>query len=454
MSQKLPPMQLAGYGAADFGFNLFWTGLSVYLLIYYTDILGIDPVTAGLIFSLSIFWDAVSDPIMGFIVTRTKTRWGRFRPYLLFGAPLMGFSSVMMFAAPILFPSAIVLSSAIAHLVFRTCYTIVNIPYGALSAVLTVDTGDRTRLSGARMFCGIAGALFATVMMPGLAEAFGGGNLKRGWVMVGALFAVIATAIILFTFAVTKENEGLSAGAKVSLNDSVRFVMSNRALWVIFVAALVFSVGNGIANKSAVYFIKYNLGAEAKTGPLLGLQALMAALSIPFWAWLAGKTSKQIAWIVGMLLLGTVQLTAFLLAPSAAGEMLPFFALIGFCFGAFAVMFWSTVPDTVEYGQWRSGVRDEGMAFSLSAFSVKTGIAFGVGILGVYLARVGYVPDVEQTERALDGIRAVVFLFPGIASLAVAGILAFYPINKTSHAEIVASLADGSAPLNPQETAS
>jgi len=440
--QKLGARTMAGYGIGDFGFNLYWTGLSIYLLYYYTDVLGIDPLTAGLIFGVSIFWDAITDPIMGMIATRTQTKWGKFRPYILFGAPLMGISFVMMFAAPVFFPAAVVLSSAIAHLVFRTMFTLVSIPYSSLSAVLTQDSDTRTRLAGVRMIGAVAGALFATALMPSLAAEFGEGDLKHGWVMVGVLFACVATVLMVVVFLSTKEDTAAySARARVTLADSLRFVLSNQALWIVFGAVALGSMGNSIGGKSVVYFFKYNLNAEAQTGALLGLQALGAVLSIPLWVWLAGRTSKRAAWMLGSVLLGCLQTGLYFFAPSDASQIAPAFFVMGVCLGAFAVMFWSMVPDTVEYGQWKSGVRDEGMAFSLSTFSQKSGVALGVGVLGFWLSTIGYMPDAVQTEISLNGLRAGAFGFPALCSFLVAGVIWFYPIDRAKHAEMLANIA-------------
>ncbi|MEM7663182.1 MAG: glycoside-pentoside-hexuronide (GPH):cation symporter [Pseudomonadota bacterium] len=441
MNDRLSKKTMFGYGVGDFGFNLFWTGLSVYLLFYYTDVLGIDPVTAGLIFSISIFWDAITDPIMGVIATRTRTRWGKFRPYILFGAPFMGASFVMMFAAPIIFPSQIVLASAVAHMIFRTMFTVVSIPYSSLTAVLTPDSNERTKLSGARMLGAIVGALFATVMMPSLAQQFGGDDLKIGWAMVAVLFAGITTALLVVVFFTSEEREDTYVGLeRPALSDSFRCILSNTALWIVFAGILLTSMAMSIGNKTVVYFIKYNLDAEAQTGALLGAQALTAACSVPFWVWFASRTSKRTAWMSGLLGISAVQLGLYIFTPSTVREILPIFLLNGFGLGALAVMFWSTVPDTVEFGEWKSGVRDEGLAFSLCTFGQKTGVTISVGLLGYHLSLIGYAPDQEQTEASLNGLRTAAFLYPALMAIAAAAVVAFYPITGEFHRRILADL--------------
>lgn len=444
---------MAGYGVGDFGFNLFWTGLSVYLLIYYTDVLGIAPTTAGLIFSLSILWDAVTDPIMGMIATRTRTKWGKFRPYILFGAPFMGASFVLMFAAPILFPSHIVMASAAAHVVFRTMFTVVSIPYSSLTSALTPNSEERTKLSGARMLGAIVGALFATVMMPSLAVTFGGDDLRLGWALVALLFAGIATILLVIVFLTTEERQETYVGLqRPALSDSLRCILSNTALWIVFAGILLTSMAMSIGNKTIVYFIKYNLDAEAQTGTLLGAQTLTAAISIPFWVWLAARTSKRTAWLTGVLGVAAIQFYLYLFTPETAEQILPLFFLNGIGIGSIAVMFWSTVPDTVEFGEWRSGVRDDGLAFSLCTFGQKTGVAIGVGLLGFHLSLIGYVPDEVQTATSLEGLRTAAFLYPAIVALLAAAVIVFYPITGALHRRILDELAEKTK-TNPVENA-
>ncbi|MEM6410490.1 MAG: glycoside-pentoside-hexuronide (GPH):cation symporter [Pseudomonadota bacterium] len=443
VDDKVSRKAMTGYGVGDFGFNLYWTGLSIYLLIYYTDVLKIDPATAGLIFSLSILWDAITDPIMGIIATRTRTRWGKFRPYILFGAPFMGAAFVMMFAAPILFPSRIVIASAAAHILFRTMFTVVSIPYSSLTSVLTPNSDERTKLSGARMLGAVIGALFATVMMPSLAQQFGGDNLKLGWALVAVLFSGIATALLIVVFVTTEERPETYVGRRrPTLSESLQFVLSNHALWIVFAGILLTSAAMSIGNKTIVYFIKYNLDAESETGMLLGAQALTAAISIPFWVRFATRTSKRTAWLTGVLGIAAIQLSLYFFTPETSRQILPIFFLNGVGLGSLALMFWSTVPDTVEFGEWKSGVRDDGLAFSLCTFGQKTGVAIGVGLLGYHLSLIGYVPDTSQTERALNGLRTAAFLYPAGLALTAAAVIAFYPITGERHKRILDELSN------------
>mgnify|MGYP001097162290 FL=1 len=211
-SNKPAPVVLAltnktriGYGFADFGFNLYYTGLNLFLLYYYTDVLEIRPAVAGLIFGLPLIWDAITDPIMGVIASRTRSRYGSYRPYLIYGSVPLAISFVMMFAAPVMFQNHVVLAAAISHVVFRTAYTVVSIPYSARSARIVSDSQERGMLAGVRMIFATLGGLFTVFATLELATYLGDSNLPAGFLGVSLIYATMATLIFTVTFLATTE---------------------------------------------------------------------------------------------------------------------------------------------------------------------------------------------------------------------------------------------------------
>jgi GPH family glycoside/pentoside/hexuronide:cation symporter len=255
-----------GYGIGDFGFNLFYTGLNLYLLFYYTDVLGINPATAGLIFMLPVIWDAVTDPIMGIIASRTRTRWGPYRPYILFGGPAMALSFVAMFAAPLIFSGAVVVASLVSHLVFRTCYTVVSIPYSSMTAAMTRDSGERSTIAGTRMVFAVGGGILTAFLTMSLAKSLGAGDLKAGFVQVSILYALIGTGLMLVVFKATGQNglaipTGATTAGHLQLAKSIRFVQSNAAFWILFAAVFVGAFGSSVGSKALVYYVSYVMAA-------------------------------------------------------------------------------------------------------------------------------------------------------------------------------------------------
>jgi glycoside/pentoside/hexuronide:cation symporter, GPH family len=442
MKQDMRVGRAIAYGSGDLGFNFFYTGLNLYLLFYYTDVIGIPPVTAGLIFMIPVIWDAITDPAMGTIASRTRTRFGRYRPYILFGAPVLCVSFVMMFAAPLIWPGAAVLACFISHIVFRTVYTVVNIPYTALSAAMTRSSRDRTLLAGARMQFATFGGIATAFLMPVLAARFGGVDMKLGYLLTAITFAIAALCIFMICMAATKEPEHIGDEAPKPLRETARFLACNGPFWMIFLAVLVAATGSSIAGKSLVYYIAYYAGQPDAVSLVLTLQTFMAGVSVVFWTLLGRRFPKKWVWIAGASLALLAHLTLYALKPTDLGMIYGLVGLVGFGVGAFIVMFWSMLPDTVEYGQWKSGIRDEGIVFGLNQLALKAATGIGVGLLGLALGLIGYQAGQPQSQETLDGLAALSFLFPAVTAIASMAIISQYPISAVLHARIVADLND------------
>lgn len=440
-SRPFGVLRIAGYGIGDFGFNLFFTGLNLYLLFYYTDVLGIRPEIAGLIFMVPVIWDGVTDPVMGWIATRTRTNMGRYRPYILVGAPLMALSFVMMFAAPLWFPSAVILSSAIAHIVFRTLYTVVNVPYSALSAATTRDGRVRSKLAAARMVAGIAAGLLTAALTFRLAAWFGDGDLKTGFVRVALCYAVLATGALLIVFFAVREPALTSSEHRSpSFTDSWRFLSRNSAFWILSAAIFATSAAGSVGTKSMVYYVTYYIGEPDAVSAVLSALLLVTTLSIPFWTWLSAVRSKRFVWLTAAAGAACLQLLQFIVAPQSVALLVALQVAAGLFGGAVPVMLWAMVPDTVEFGEWRSGVRDEALPFGLVQLALKSATGLAVGALGIALGAIGYEANAVQAPATLEGIRVLTFLAPLVCTLAGAGCIAFYPVDARLHRRLVRAI--------------
>lgn len=441
-AKKLTFFRMAGFGMGAVGFNLFYSGLNLYLLFYYTDVIGMKPAIAGLIFMLPVLWDAITDPVMGAIASRTRTRFGSFRPYILLGAPIMSLCFVFMFAAPLLFPTAIVAACAISHIMFRTAFTIVAIPHGSLLAVMTYDSKERSRLAGFRTIFGLAGGLLTAAITLDLARHLGGENLKLGFLYMAITFAVISTIIMTLVFLVTFENP-LPHGERrrPTLAQSWTFLRRNTPFWILFTGILAASIGNSIGTKTMVYYVSYNAGAPHSVSLVLTLGLLAAGLSVPIWTFLFAYIKKRTIWLIGTGGFFLNSLALFVLAPTEIPVLIGFRLFDGMCLSAVIVSFWAMTPDTVEYGEWRSGDRDEGLLFGINEFALKAATGIGVGILGFALGAVGYSAQGEQTKASLDGIKALAFLFPMFAYGFSFACVYFYRIDTTLHRRLLAAIA-------------
>lgn len=428
-----------GYGVGDFGFNLFFTTASLYLLFYYTDVLGLSPATAGWVFAVALIWDAVFDPLMGYLANRTRTRWGRYRPYLLFGAVPLAASWVLIFVPTGLTGTALVLSALAAHMLFRTLYAVVGMPYLALTAVITSDSTERGVLASVRMIFAATCGLFAAFSTLKLVALFGGG--RTGFLWTAILFGVLATITLLVVFASTEEREAQGASApEPSVRDMLRMLGRNRAFWLVAAAMLAASVAGTMFNKTLPYYFKYALGREDLIGGALTAVTGAVMLSIPFWTFVMKRTSKRTMWLSG-LAIGLLVYPVLWFAPERPEVWITLLAMAGFGAGASYLGFWATIPDTVEYGEWRSGVRAEGAVFGVVSLVQKGGLGVAAAVLGELLQRVGFRPNAVQTAETLSSMKFILLGLPLLINLATLAAVVAYPIDAGLHARLRRALA-------------
>lgn len=431
--------QRLGYGIGDGGFNLFFTTAGLYLLYYYTDVLGLSPAAAGWVFAAALIWDAIFDPLMGYLANRTRTRWGRYRPYLLFGSVPLAASWALIFLPTGLTGTALLIFALATHMLFRTLYAVVNMPYLALTAEITSDSAERGVLAGFRMACAASCGLFAAFSTLKLVAAFGGG--QPGFLRVALLYGVIACATFVAVFATTRETVRAGAAApEPRLGDMLRMLRRNRAFWLVAGAMLAASLGSTLFGKTLPYAFKYALHREDLIGAALAASTGAVALSIPVWTAVMKRSSKRRMWMAG-LLVSLVAQGALWFAPQAPAMWLTLIALAGFGAGAGYLGFWGAVPDTIEYGEWRSGVRAEGAVFGVVVLVQKAALGLAAAALGELLEAAGYRANQPQTAETLASMKLILLALPFAFTLATLIVIAFYPIDHQLHRRLTRALA-------------
>jgi GPH family glycoside/pentoside/hexuronide:cation symporter len=423
-----------GYGVGDGAFNLFFTTAGLYLLFYYTDVLGLPPATAGWVFAGALIWDAIFDPLMGYVSSRTRTRWGSYRPYLLFGAVPLAASWALIFYPTGLAGTSLVIFAVAAHVLFRTLYAVVSMPFLAMSAVLTRDSSERGALAGIRMISGAACGLLAAILTLKLSASLGGG--QQGFFWTAVIYGVLATAILFVVFASTREVTPAADDHRPRGREMVRMLAGNRAFWIVSAAMLLGAIGSTFFQKTLPYFLKYRMGREDLISPALGLLALSVIVSIPLWNWVSKRTSKRTMWLIGSLvgLVGSGMLWAL---PPSPPSILMALVPVGFGAGASYLGFWGMMPDTVEYGEWRSGVRAEGAIFGLVSLIQKASLGLAAAALGEVLSAIGYRANAVQSPVTLAAMRTIMIGLPALLLVAAAAAIAFYPLDQKTHGRIV-----------------
>ena len=427
-----------GYGVGDLGFGLLFLTLSQFLLYYYTDVLGLSPATAGWVFGAAVVWDALIDPVMGGIANRTRSRWGRYRPYLLWCAVPLALVWALMFLPTGFSGTALIVYAAGVHFLFRTVYTVASMPYLALSAAMTEDSGERSLLAAFRLVLqAAAGVLVAFATLP-LVKALGGGQV--GFFNVALIYGAGAAACIFVAFFAAREVLSIEAlTVRPSFKQMIAMLRSNIVFWLACGAFLLFSVATVFFNKSLPYFMKYGLGREELMGPALGIYAMCITFTIPVWAQITKRSSKRRVFLIGS---GIALLTygALWLAPLDHRVWLPLIGLLGVGSGAIFLSTWAMIPDTVEFGEWKTGIRAEGATFGFVSFVQKASLGFAAGLLGEVLSVIGYTANMAQTPETLASLKIIMLAVPALfASLATVTIL-FYSLDAKRHGRLVRAL--------------
>jgi GPH family glycoside/pentoside/hexuronide:cation symporter len=418
--------------------------VGLYLLYFYTDVVGISPSLAGLIYGIGMLWDAVTDPFMGYVAERTRTKWGVYRPYLLFGNVPLALSFVLLFWVPP-FEGAMLFSFLLlTNLLHRTCFTIVSVPFSSLTPRITSDSQERTNLTGFRMLGAQTGTNLMALLAFPIIFWVGGEDESSGFLVLGAIAGITALAIHAVTFMTVKEPENDLGIERVggSLAEAAQAVAKNGPFWLVFSATLIVGITTIFFGNNLIYYTKYALNLHEYQGTILFTSGIIAFLSIPIWWAISNRIGKKLTWLISSSIT-LIALVSFYLYPiSQLNELLVLVGFIGFGSGAGGILFWSMLPDTIEYGEVHTGVRSESSLYGFMTFAQKGSIAFAIIILGLVLDAIGFQANEIQTESTIADMKAIMTLIPivGIASSLV--IIYFYPIDAKMHKELLRQLKE------------
>ncbi len=438
-TEKLTVAQRVGYGVGDFGINLYFISAMTYLLYFYTDVFGLSAAAAAGVFLIARIVDAVTDPMMGAIAERTKSKWGRLRPYIRYGALPLGLISILTFTTPDLSDSGKVWWAYGTYILFGIVYTVVSIPYSALTASITADHRERTVLSTIRMAFAFGGGYVISVGMLPLVGLFE--TPAEGFRSALILFAIVATVFLWLTVAYTEERVQPPASQKLSLSDSFKAVFANPPLLVVIVLFAGGMLSFTIRQTVTLYYFKYNLGREDLIALFFGITMPIMFVGLLFVPKLAARFGKAGGIVVGALvtIVGSIGLY---FTPYSSLEWIFIWGCVVALGGTpIAVLGWAMIPDTVEYAQWRMGLRADGAIFSFASFFQKLAKALGgAGVAGV-LAIGGYVANAQQSEASLDAIHAMMTLVPAGIMIVMIVVARAYHLDEATHQKIVQNLS-------------
>ncbi|HEY9595087.1 MAG TPA: MFS transporter [Spirochaetia bacterium] len=444
-TKKLSLGTKLGFGVCDLGGNLFFTIMGFYLLFFMTDVAKLGPALAGTAMMVGKICDAITDPTVGYLSDRTRSRWGRRRPWMFWGAIFLFFTMILQYTNPNITSQIwLFLWMAVAYCLLTTAYTMVNIPYGSLTPELTSDFDERTTLNAFRMSFAVVGTFVGALAVQPLVKAFP--SLNAGWTGVGGVMGAIMMVTALITVFTVREPKRAAAEAteQQGFFKTYGATLKNKPFLMVMLTYALHICGTNIVMGSLIYYFQYIYGGTASSQLAMVCLLLPVLPSIWLWTSVSKRIGKKWAYNIGMGIVALAAVVIFLFARQAGPT---FFYVVmavgGVGFATNYVMPFALMPDTVEYDYAQNGVRREGAFYGLFNFMNKVGVALANLINGLILAGFGYVANAQQTETAKLGIQLLIGPISAVFFIAGFIVLSFYPISRKFYdAEILPKVAE------------
>jgi GPH family glycoside/pentoside/hexuronide:cation symporter/probable glucitol transport protein GutA len=431
---KISLFETISYGMGSLGNNIIYSFVTTYLIVYYTDYFGLAAGAIGVMVIITKIWDAVNDSLMGIIVDNTNTRFGKFRPYLLFVPFMLAASTIACFLSPNFSTTGKLIYAYITYIAWDMSFTAMDIPYWSMSAAITQDPEERTKVVAVPRTFAIVGILIANVATLPLVKLFG------GWQYVAVLYGIFAIIFTLITFFNVKERVHVPREKSQTIKDVFHLLKENRPLTFVLLNMLVFETVNSLRLILVVYYCKYNFNSEDLVPIFLGLYllvSLLGAVLSPFISkWLGKK--QTVMW--GTIITGIAAIGMYFTGYHSFIPIIIWSAIGGFTAGFAGIAQTSMVADCVEYGEWKTGNRAEGMVFSTNIFKTKVASAIGGSVGAFALASIGFVANTTQSKFTLDWLHIFLTLIPGVLSLIALIPLKFYDLSEDKYKSILSEI--------------
>ena len=440
MTDKISRKVKIGYGAGEFSSSIFFTITSFWLMNFLTDEVQLSAALAGTALLIGKIWDAVIDPFIGYFSDHTRSRWGRRRPYILFFTIPFAIAFVLMFRNPgIEAQTGKFWWTLLTYIFFCTVYSFTNIPYNALLPEISQDYNERTNISGYKQAFAVIGTILgAGAAMPIMALF---ASKTAGFIGMSAIFGFLATLSLMFTLFSVREPEHIEKPKGENLLKSLGDVFTNKPYLLLLTAWFSNSTAVAVMEAMLVYYYKYVFQAESAVTLAMITLLVVTIATIPFWVWLAKRLSKKATYIIGMSLT-LLAVVVFAFTADALGQVgaLAIMIVAGFGFSSHYVLPWAMAPDTIEFGYAKTGIRREGVYYSIWTFVIALGGALAGFLVGQSLDLFGYIPNIAQSATSILGIRLLIGPLPALLILISNLALIFYPLDKKRYEEVQATI--------------
>jgi GPH family glycoside/pentoside/hexuronide:cation symporter len=431
------------YGLGDTASNFYFQAFNLFLVYYYTDIFGLPSAAVGTLMFIVPIAVAALNPVVGLLSDRTNTRWGKFRPWILWGAIPYGILGYVMFANPALGQQGKLIYAYVTYSLMLVAYVAINTPYGALMGVMSPSSEDRTSLSSYRFACAFVGAFLIGGFVPDMKEFLtpAGGSPADGFRNTMLIFAGLSVAMFLYTFWNTKERVVSPPPAAGSLGKDLGDLKSNGPWLVLFFVAFLNLTNVGMRNGAGIYYFKYVVGQEAALGNFNKIGFLCFILGALATKLFTARFSRRALMIWLTLINGAAIAGCYWADPHNLPLLYALNIIASFAAGPTPAIVWSLYADTADFGEWKFGRRATGLIFSATVFVQKVGLAIGSAMIGWLLSYYGFVANAEQTPRVIHGMILLFSLLPGTFALLAGLATIFYKLDEPQVKQMERELA-------------
>jgi sugar (glycoside-pentoside-hexuronide) transporter len=443
MIQKLSVGEKTGYALGDLAANFVFQAMLALQLDFYTHTFGLTAAQAGTLFLVVGLGVACLNPVMGMIADRTTTRWGKFRPWLLWTSVPFGIISILTFTTPQFSPGAKILYAWITYILLRVIYTVNNVPYASLTAVMTQDSDERTSISSYRQFAANSAGFIVQSLAVLMVAFFGRGNDARGYQLTMGLLSVLSVIFFIISFFVTKERIQPDPLQETSLGQDLSDLFSNRAWVVLFLVTLFYFSAIVVRGSVMLPYFRFVAG-NAKLFAWFngfGLAALLLGVSLS--TAVSVRVGKRELFVASMILAGIFSMALYKISPHATYVIIATEVLRQFSFGLSGPILWAMMGDVADYGEWKTRRRATGAVTGGIVFALWAGLALGGAVAGWLLSAYGLVSQADvQSVRTQTGIVLTASIYGGLFFLAAATCLFFYPLTREKNQSIANELVE------------
>jgi GPH family glycoside/pentoside/hexuronide:cation symporter len=462
-TQRLQLKEKIGYGFGDLASSMFWKIFGMYLLFFYTDIFGLPAAAVGTMFLITRVWDTLFDPVVGVMGDRTRSRWGKFRPYLLWFALPFGIMGTLMFITPSFGTTGKLIYAYLTYSLMMMIYSLINVPYASLLGVMSADVKERNILSSFRMVFAFIGSFISLLLIEPLVSFFteASGSPQTGWTLGVMVIAALCVIFFLGCFYLTKERVKPLSEKSDSLKDDLADLYRNKPWWILLGAGIAALIFNSIRDGAAVYYFKYYVqdtgffelpligSAVTLTTSYLVLGQAFNIVGIIAVTPLSNRYGKKAVYLGAMLLATVFSIMFYFLHSESIALIFILQCLISMCAGSIFPLLWSMYADIADYSEWKTGRRATGLIFSSSSMSQKFGWTLGGALTGWLLGYYGFQANVVQTQDVQTGIKLMLSVFPAIGTVLSVIFISMYPLSERRMGQISLELSEKRAATQP-----